>query len=141
MTCIKTFKPAGFLCAFLVALHLIFAARAENATGGESARGRLVPIVDFTLQKGTNKPISVATAKALGFSEEMLPATQAAFLLPGETQVHAFGVSSRNTNDLFVALIDKDTRSGKVWLTSPTGEIRVTILTSSNSPPQVVPNE
>ena len=114
---------------------------AEGSTNRVVGTGRLASIVDFTFRAGTNRPLLSATAKALGLGEEKLPAMQVGFLPPGETHIRAFGVSLHNTNDLFVALIDKETRSGKVWLTSPSGEIRVTILTASNSPPQVVSND
>jgi len=123
-----------------MAIHLASNGQAQEPTHAQAATGRLSPIIDFTFREGTNRPIGPATAKALGLGEEKIPAIQAAILLPGESQIRAFGVSLKNTNDLFVALIDKVTRSGKVWLTSPAGEIRVTILTASNSPPKVVSN-
>lgn len=141
MTGIKTIKATRHLWALLLAMHLALIGRAEDSTNSVASTERLGTIVEFTLRAGTNRPISSATAKALGLGEEKLPAIQVGFLPPGETHICAFGVSLHNTNDLFVALIDKETRSGKVWLTSPTGEIRATILTSSNSAPQVVSND
>jgi Tol biopolymer transport system component len=66
---------------------------------------------------------------------------QLAFAAPGRSEAHIFAVSSQSTNDVVIALLDRKTRSGTVWLTSPEGDIRATILTSSNGPPQVVPNE
>lgn len=137
----KSFKGAGFFCALLVGLHVALGAPGEITTNDTAAPNRLASIVSFTFQKGTNKPISAATSRALGIGDEAVPSTQVAILFPGETQVHGFGVSSRNTNDLTVSLIDKNTRSGKVWLTLPAGEIRKTVLVSSNKPPELVPNE
>jgi ankyrin repeat protein len=102
---------------------------------------RLAPIVDFTLQKGTNRPVGPATAKAFGLGDEKIPATQLILSRKEDTRVHFFGVSARYSNDLFVACIDQKTRSGTIWLTSRTGEIRATILTSTNGPPTAVPND
>lgn len=109
-----------------------------NAVSADSEK--LSPIVDFTLKNGTNRPIGQVTAKAFGLGEEKIPATQLILSRKGETLVHFFAVSARNTNDLFVALIDQATRGGTVWWTSRSGEIRATILTSSNSPPKTVTN-
>lgn len=102
---------------------------------------RLSPVVDFTLQHGTNSPVSVRTAKALGIGDKEIPATQIILGKVDEPTVHFFGVSSRNSNDLFVARIDKNTRTGIIWLTCRSSEIRGTILTSTNGPPTVVPND
>jgi Ankyrin repeats (many copies) len=102
---------------------------------------RLTPLVDFTLQNGTNRPIGPITAKALGLGNEKIPATQLTLSGKEDPLVHQFGVSARNTNDLLVARVDQKTRTGIVWLTSRTGEIRATILTSTNGPPKPVPNK
>ncbi|HXR03674.1 MAG TPA: ankyrin repeat domain-containing protein [Verrucomicrobiae bacterium] len=102
---------------------------------------RIISIVDFTLKKGTNRPVGPATVKAFGLGDEKIPATQLILSRKGETLVYFFGVSAQNSNDLFVACIDQKTRGGTVWLTSRSGEIRATVLTSSNSPPKVVANE
>ena len=104
------------------------------------AGDQIAAVADFTLQKGTNRPISSATAKAFGLGDEKLPATQIMLARKGETTLHFFGVSARNTNDLFVARVDRNTRAGTVWLTSREGEIRATIVTSTNAAPEVVPN-
>jgi ankyrin repeat protein len=102
---------------------------------------RLSPIVDFTLKYGTNRPIGLVTAKAFGLGEEKIPATQLILSGKEDPLVHQFGVSARNTNDLLVARVDRKTRTGIVWLTSRTSEIRATILTSTNGPPQPAPNK
>ena len=102
---------------------------------------RLSPIVDYTLHNGTNRPVSSRTAKALGLGDKEIPAIQIILGKKGESLVHFFGVSSQDSNDLFVAHIDKNTRAGTIWLTSKTGEIRGTILTSTNGPPTTVPND
>jgi ankyrin repeat protein len=52
--------------------------------------------------------------------------------------IHCFIVSTRNSNDLFIAQADRITRKGVVWLTSPTGKIRATILTATNAVPEVI---
>jgi ankyrin repeat protein len=109
-----------------------------NTASGDG--DRLEPIVDFTLQNGTSRPVGQATAKAFGLGEEKIPATQLILSRKEDTLVHFFGVSTGNTNDLFIACIDRNTRNGTVWLTSRTGEIRATILTSTNGPPKVVTN-
>src|SRR4051812_319653 len=111
MTRIRATKQARILCTFLFALQVSFAVRAADATGTRNTAGRLTPIVDFTLRTGTNRPISSATAKAFGLGDDKLPAMQVGILPVEVTEVRFFGVSTRNTNDLFVALIDKDTRS------------------------------
>ena len=102
---------------------------------------RLAPIVDFTLQHGTNRPVSSRTAKVLGLGDKEIPAIQIVLGKKGEPMVHFFGVSSRDSDDLFVAHIDKNTRAGTIWLTSRSGEIRATILTSTNGPPTAVSND
>ncbi len=102
---------------------------------------RLALVVDFTLRKGTNRPISSATAKAFGLGDEKIPVIQIVLARKGEAAFQVFGVSAQNSNDLFVARIDRNTRRGIVWLTSRTGKIRATILTSTNGPPTVVPND
>jgi ankyrin repeat protein len=102
---------------------------------------RLAPIVDFTLQKGTNWHVGPVTAKAFGLGDEKIPATLLILSGKEDALVHQFGVSARNTNDLFVARVDRNTRNGIVWLTSRSGEIRATLLTSTNGPPTVVPND
>lgn len=102
---------------------------------------RLAPIVDFTLQKGTNRPVGPATAKAFGLGDEKIPATQLILSRKEDARVHFFGVSAQNSNDLFIACIDQKTRRGTIWLTSRTGEIRATILTSTNGPPTAVSND
>ena len=105
------------------------------------ANDRLAPVVDFTLQHGTNRPISQAAARVFGLGDEKIPATQLILSRKDDTLVHQFGVSARNTNDLLVARVDRKTRTGTIWLTSRTGEIRTTALTSTNGPPNVVPND
>ena len=102
---------------------------------------RLASIVDFTLQNGTNRPIRAATAKAFGLGDEKIPATQIILGQKGEALVHFFGVSALNTNDLFVARADQNKQTGTVWFTSRTGKVRATILTSTNSAPEVVAND
>jgi hypothetical protein len=120
---------------------LVSVCHAENLTGTNTTSSRLASIIDYTLLKGTNRPILGTTAKALGLGDEKIPATQVGLLLKDDTQIHIFGVSRLNTNDLFIGRIDKNTRDGMVWLTSPASEIRATILISTNKPPQVVANE
>lgn len=102
---------------------------------------RLSPLVDYTIQKGTNRPVGRATAKAFGLGDEKIPATQLILSRKEDALVHFFGISTQNTNDLFVACIDQKTHSGTIWLTSRTGEIRATILTSTNGPPTAVSND
>ena len=101
------------------------------------AREVLAPVVEYTLRNGTNRPIAGSTAKAVGLGEETIPATQIVLAQEDENLVHFFGVSARDTNDLFIARIDRKTRTGKVWLTSPSGKIRGTILTSTNGVPEI----
>ena len=113
-----------------------------SGTNAASADGeRLAPIIDFTLQNGTNRPIRAATAKAFGLGDEKIPATQIMLGQKGEALVHLFGVSMLNTNDLFVARADQNKQTGTVWFTARTGKIRATILTSTNGPPATVPND
>lgn len=102
---------------------------------------RLSPIVDYTLQNGTNLPIGPVTAKAFGLGDKKIPTTGIIIGQKGETLVHAFRVSALNTNDLFVARVDRNKQTAIIWLTSRTAEIRGTILTSTNGPPTVVPND
>jgi ankyrin repeat protein len=78
---------------------------------------------------------------AFGLGNEKIPATQLILSRKEDALVHFFGVSARNSNDLFVACIDQKARGGTVWLTSRSGEIRATALTSSNNPPKVVTND
>jgi ankyrin repeat protein len=110
-----------------------------NAASAESER--LATVVDFTLQKGTNRPIRAATAKAFGLGDEKIPATQLILSRKEDTLIHLFGVSTLNTNDLFVARVDGKKQTGTGWFTSRNGKIRATILTSTNGPPEVVANE
>jgi len=110
-----------------------------NAASADSER--LAPIVDFTLKNGTNRPIGPAAAKAFGLGEEKIPAMQLILGQKDDPLVHQFGVSARNTNDVLVARIDRNTHSGTVWLTSRSGEIRATLLTSTNGHPKAVAND
>src|SRR4051812_30031300 len=132
MTGIHMIKVSGFLCMLLSGICLADVSQAED---------RLGPVVDLTLQKDTNKPISSATAKAFGLGDGEVPAMQLWFLPSKETQVRFFGMSLRNTNDLLMSLVDKNTRTGTSWLTSRTGEIRSTCEVKSNGTREGVPNE
>ena len=102
---------------------------------------RLTPIVDFTLQNGTNRPISLVAAKALGLGNEKIPAMQILIGSKDDPVVHQFGVSTQNTNDILVARVNRNTRTGIIWLTSRSGVIRATILTSTNGPPTPASND
>lgn len=99
---------------------------------------QIIALRDYTLRKGTNHPLLAATAKVLGLGEEKIPALQ---LIIGNKEggpIHCFAVSMRNSNDLFVAQIDRITRKGVVWFTSPTGKIRTTLLTATNAAPEII---
>jgi uncharacterized protein len=102
---------------------------------------RLNPIVDYTLQNGTNRPIGPLTAKALGLGTNKIPVTTILLGKQDESVVHLFGVSAQNTNDLFVIRVDREKHTGTIWLTSRSGRIRATVLTPTNPPPMVVSNE
>src|SRR5438093_217533 len=134
-------KLPTFPCAILFSMAFALTGYPIDQVGRNEPIERLAPMVDFTLQKGTNRPVSSATAKALGLGEDKIPATQVGFLPKGETLIRVFGVSAKNTNDLFIALIDNETHTATVWLTTRTSEIRATVLTSTNGPPQIVSNE
>lgn len=100
---------------------------------------RLAPIIDFTLQNGTNRSIGPKTAKALGLGTQKIPTMQILIGSKDDPIIHQFGVSLQNTNDLIVARIDLKTHTGIMWLTSPSGVIRATILTSTNGPLKSAP--
>jgi ankyrin repeat protein len=102
---------------------------------------RIAALIDYTVREGTNRPISIATTKALGLGEKELPAMQLILGHKDKAPVHLFGFSTRNTNDVLVGVIDRNTRKGITWLTSLDGEIRRTILMSSNAAPKVVAND
>src|SRR4051794_17507626 len=116
-------------------------AKAPEPDSPTVAHEVLTPLVEYTLRSGTNRPIAGSTAKAFGLGEEPIPATQIILAQKDETLVHFFGVSAQNTNDLFIARIDRKIRTGKVWLTNPAGKIRGTILTSTNGVPETSPND
>jgi hypothetical protein len=102
---------------------------------------RIAALIDYTVRKGTNRPVSIATSKALGLGEKEVPTMQLILAHNDGGPVHCFGFSTRNTNDVLVAVIDRDTRKGIDWLTSLDGKIRKTILTSTNAAPEVVAND
>jgi ankyrin repeat protein len=100
---------------------------------------RLAPIVDYTFQNGTNRAIGPITAKALGLGKEKIPSMQILVGLADHTVVYQFGVSLQNSNDILVARINRETRSGVIWLTSPSGVVRGTFLSSTNGAPIPAP--
>jgi len=102
-----------------------------------SPADRLATVVDFTMKSGTNRPVRAATAIALGLGSHTIPAIQIALGSPNQPLVHMFGVSSVNSNDLFIARIDRTARTGVVWLTSRSGVLRATLETSTNAPVKV----
>jgi ankyrin repeat protein len=103
------------------------------------ATDRLAPIVDYTFQNGTNRAIGPVTAKALGLGKEKIPSMQILVGLGDHTTVYQFGVSLQNSNDILVARVNRETRTGIIWLTSRSGEVRGTFLTSTNGPPIPAP--
>ena len=124
-------KPLHLLCAALAILCLGLPAVAQTA--------RLAPIVDFTFQNGTNRSIGPVTAKALGLGNEKIPSMQILVGPADHSVIYQFGVSLQNSNDILVAHINRETRTGIIWLTSPSGLVRSTLLTSTNGPPVPAP--
>jgi ankyrin repeat protein len=142
----KLFEPPSGFTKYAGFEEMMDATQTNKAAGFDTNAAttdseRLASIVDFTLKNGTNRPIGPVTAKAFGLGEEKIPATQILLGQKEDALVHQFGVSARNTNDLLVARIDRNTRSGIIWLTSRSGGIRATLLTSTNGPPKVVKND
>jgi ankyrin repeat protein len=99
----------------------------------------MAALIKFTLRSGVNRPVGSNTANAFGLGSRPLPATQIALGSKDNPIVSMFGVSQVNSNDLFFARIDQNARSATIWLVSPSGNLRGTILTSTNGPPKVVP--
>jgi len=100
---------------------------------------RLAPIIDYTFQNGTNRYIGPVTAKALGLGKEKILSMQILVGLADHSTVYQFGVSLQNSNDILVARINRETRTGIIWLTSPGGVVRGTFLSSTNGPPVPAP--
>jgi Ankyrin repeats (many copies) len=117
-------KPVRLICIALALLCLALPAVAQT--------NRLAPIVDFTFQNGTNRFIGPVTAKALGLGTEKIPSMQILADSRDHSTIYQFGVSLQNSNDILVARINRETRSGIIWLTSPGGVVRATFLTSTN---------
>jgi len=65
-------KHRCFICACLLLTALSFTARAADSAGTNAINNQLAPVIEFTLKSGTNRPISAATAKALGLGNEKL---------------------------------------------------------------------
>jgi ankyrin repeat protein len=101
---------------------------------------RLASVVEFTLRSGTNQSVGPLTAKAFGLGDERIPTMQIVLGQKEEPVVHLFAISARNSNDLFVGRINRNTRDSTIWLTSGAGEIRATVVTSTNGQPKAVPN-
>jgi ankyrin repeat protein len=89
-------------------------------------------LVKFTLRSGTNRPVGSNTANAFGLGTAPIPAMQIALGSKENPLIGMFGISRVNSNDLFFAQIDRNTRSGTVWLTSPAGKLRGAVSTSTN---------
>jgi hypothetical protein len=70
-----------------------------------------------------------------------IPSKQIAFGSKDSPLVSFFGISQVNSNDLFFAQVDQNTRTGTVWLTSPSGKLRGAILTSTNGAPKTLATE
>jgi ankyrin repeat protein len=99
----------------------------------------MATLIKFTLRAGTNRPVGSNTASAFGLGPGPIPAMQIALGSPDNPLIKMFGISQVNSNDLFFAQIDRVSRGGTVWLTSPAGKLRAAILTSSNVPPKILP--
>jgi ankyrin repeat protein len=141
----KLFEPPSGFTKYAGFEEMMDATQTNQAVGFDTNTAtdseRLAPIVDFTLKNGTSRPIRTATAKAFGLGDEKIPATQLILSRKEDALVHLFGVSTLNTNDLFVARVDRNKQTGIGWFTSRNGKIRATILTSTNGPPEVVAND
>jgi hypothetical protein len=122
-------KPIHFVCAALALLCPGLGAMAQMPA---VQTDRLAPIVHYTFQNGTNRYIGPVTANALGLGKEKIPSMQILASLPGQSVLYQFGVSLQNSNDILVARINRETRAGIIWLTSPGGAVRGTFLMSTN---------
>lgn len=126
-------KPIYLLCAALALLCLGLPAVAQT--------NRLAPLVAFTFQNGTNRYIGPVTAKALGLGNEKIPSMQILASSADDSTLYQFGVSVQNTNDILVARINRKTRTGIIWLTSPSSVVRRTFLTTTNGSLVAAPSD
>jgi ankyrin repeat protein len=99
----------------------------------------IAALIKFTMRSGSNRPISSNAASAFALGSSPIPAVQIALGSKETSLVSIFSVSQVNSNDLFFAQIDQNTRGGTVWLTSPQGKLRAAILTSTHEAARIVP--
>jgi hypothetical protein len=108
-----------------------------------AAADELATVVDWLHQKGDEGRCDRFAAKALGLGDAELDFKTRTFTSESPKMFHYAGVSPKG-HDVVLSRQKLDRSQGVVWLTSRTGELRVTVLmtvSNNETSAEVVPNE